>query len=172
MLTTLPVAIMVVGVATSTLPATFLRRRIGRKPGFIGASLLAAVAALLAAYAVQLSSFTLLCLGTFFVWTQGAFVQQYRFAATESVEPIQTGRGVSFVLLGGIVAAFLGPEIAVRSSDWVPGTQYMGSFLAMASLYALTALDLVFYKGQRKAVIQAAEIGHPLGEIASQPPTA
>jgi MFS family permease len=168
-LTTLPVAIMVVGVAISTLPAAFLMRRIGRKPGFIGAALLAGLAALVAVYAVQIGSFVILCTATFLIGAQGAFLQQYRFAAIESVEPAQSGRAVSFVLLGGIVAAFMGPEIAVRASTMIPATTYMGSFLAMAALYGLTAVVLLLYKEQKTSSMVTNSGGRPLTQIASQP---
>ena len=168
-LTTLPVAIMVVGVAVSTLPAAFLMRRIGRKPGFIGAALLASLAALAAGYAVQIGSFGLLCVGTFLIGSQGAFMQQYRFAATESVEADQAGRAVSYVLLGGIAAGFLGPEIAVRASGMIPEVTYMGSFVAMALLYALTALALLFYKQGQEPVVQAPGGGRALRQVAAQP---
>jgi MFS family permease len=168
-LATLPVAIMVVGVAISTLPAAFLMRRIGRKPGFIGGALTAGVAALLAGYAVQIQSFWLLCLATFLVGIQGAFVAQYRFAATESVPTEKSGRAVSFVLLGGIVAAFLGPELAVRASEWMPGAKYMGSFLAMAILYGAAAVALVFYTERSRTVNEVIVEGRPLRKVASQP---
>ncbi len=168
-LTTLPVAIMVVGVALSTLPAAFLMRRIGRKPGFIGAAVLAGLAALGAGYAVQISNFVLLCVATFLIGAQGAFLQQYRFAAIESVEPTQSGRAVSYVLLGGIAAAFLGPEIAVRASNMVPATTYMGSFLAMAILYGVTAVVLLFYKEQIALPATITSGGRPLSQVTSQP---
>jgi MFS family permease len=168
-LTTLPVAIMVVGVAISTLPAAFLMRRVGRKPGFIGGALTAGVAALLAGYAVQISSFYLLCLATFLVGIQGAFVAQYRFAATESVPTEKSGRAVSFVLLGGIVAAFLGPELAVRASEWIPGVNYMGSFLAMAILYGAAAVTLFFYTESSRTTNDVVTDGRPLREVATQP---
>jgi MFS family permease len=159
---------MVVGLALSTLPAAFLMRRFGRKPGFLGAALFAGSAALLAGYAVQESSFTLLCIATFFIGSHGAFVQQYRFAATESVKPERSGRAVSFVLLGGIAAGFLGPEIAVRASELFPAKMYMGSFVAMAGLYALTALVLLFYRERGKVVLAKSEEGRSLREVAAQ----
>jgi MFS family permease len=168
-LTTFPVAIMVVGLALSTLPAAFLMRRIGRKPGFIGAAVVAGLAALLAAYAVQQASFTLLCAATFFIGAHGAFVQQYRFAATESVAPERSGRAVSFVLLGGIAAGFLGPEIAVRASVLIPTALYMGSFLMMAVLYALTALVLLFYRKVGTLVMGLDGEGRSLRDVAAQP---
>lgn len=130
---------------------------------------MAGSAALLAGYAVQISSFFLLCLATFMVGVQGAFLQQYRFAAIESVPPDQAGRAVSFVLLGGIVAAFLGPELAVRASEWIPGTTYRGSFLAMALLYGAAAIALIFYQEGNKTIQEVAKGGRSLRVVASQP---
>jgi len=168
-LTTFPVAVMVVGLAVFTLPAAFLMKAVGRRIGFVSAAALAGLAALLAAYAVQQESFLLLCTATFFIGVNGAFVQQYRFAATESVDPAQSGRAVSTVLLGGIAAGFLGPEIAVRASGMFAATQYMGSFIVMSGIYALAAVVLLFYREQGRLVIAAGEEGRPLREVAAQP---
>ncbi len=159
---------MVIGLALNTLPAAFLMRRFGRKPGFIGAALMAGIAALLASYAVQQNSFALLCIATFFIGSHGAFVQQYRFAATESVEPERSGRAVSFVLLGGIAAGFMGPEIAVRASELFSGALYMGSFVAMTGLYLLTAFVLLFYREVGKVKLGIGAEGRTLREVAAQ----
>src|SRR5437763_13282340 len=74
-LATLPISIQVLGVALSTLPASFLMRRFGRRSGFVASSLVAALAALLAAYAVSVGSFGLFCVSTFFTGINGPFVQ-------------------------------------------------------------------------------------------------
>lgn len=168
-LTTLPVAILVVGLAMFTLPAAFLMKAIGRKRGFIGAAVLAGLATLLAGYAISQGSFLLLCTATFFIGGQGAFVQQYRFAATESVEPERSGRAVSFVLLGGIAAGFLGPEIAVRASELVPGETYVGSFLVMTAIYGLGAVVLLFYQDASRMAAEISEARRPIREVAGQP---
>jgi MFS family permease len=168
-LTTFPVAIMVVGLAIFTLPAAFLMKAIGRKIGFIVAAMMAGFAALLAAYSVSQNSFVLLCVATFFIGAHGAFMQQYRFAATESVEPSQSGRAVSFVLLGGIAAGFLGPEIAVRASELIPNSLYVGSFLVMAAIYVVVAIVLLFYQEQRRSTVEVGEEGRSLREVAAQP---
>jgi MFS family permease len=160
---------MVVGLALFTLPAAYLMKRIGRRIGFISGALMAGLAALLAGYAVSQGSFLLLCVATFFVGANGAFVQQYRFAATESVEPSLAGRAVSFVLLGGIAAGFIGPEIAVRGSALMPATTYMGSFIALAALYGIAILVLVFYKEQQVIAGEAIGEGRSVREVAAQP---
>ncbi len=111
---TLPASLMVVGLALMTIPAAMIMKRIGRRKGFILSAVLAGLSALLAAYAIALGSFALFCLAVLLLGTNSAFAQQYRFAAAESVETRFAGRAVSFLLLSGVVAGFIGPEIAKR----------------------------------------------------------
>ncbi len=143
---TLPIAASVIGVAISTIPAALLMKRIGRKRGFILAAIGASVAALGAAFAIIVHSFFLFCLALLLMGGNSAFILQYRFAAAESVESSYTGRAVSFVLIGGILAGFLGPEIGRSAKDWITSGVYSGSFVAMAILYVISALCLSFLK--------------------------
>jgi MFS family permease len=146
-LATLPIAVAVVGIAIFTIPAALLMKRIGRKRGFIVAAIVAAAGALGAAFAISIQSFSLFCAMMLFIGGNAAFVQQYRFAATESVEPKYAGRAVSFVLVGGIIAGFLGPEIGRDAKDWLGYGAYSGSFVAMALLFVVSAILLLFIRG-------------------------
>lgn len=169
-LATLPVSISVVGVALSTIPAALLMKRIGRRAGFAAAAALAAGAALLAARAVAQADFALFCLGTLLIGVNSAFMQQYRFAATESVSSAYTSRAVSLVLLGGITAGFLGPELAQRSSQWLPAGLYVGSFVSIAILYGIGALLLLFFRNvPPEEDAEAAGEERPLAQIVVQP---
>ncbi|HWQ13957.1 MAG TPA: MFS transporter [Roseiflexaceae bacterium] len=168
-LATLPISIQILGVAVSTVPAAFLMRRYGRRGGFVGSALLAALAALLAAYAVARGSFALFCAATFFTGMNGAFVQQYRFAASESVEPRDAGRAVSLVLVGGIFAGVLGPELARRTKDLLPMGLYTGSFVSLALLYTLSAALLVLLKDIRPPARAALGDERPVGRVVAQP---
>ena len=145
-LATLPIAFGVIGVAAFSIPSALLMQRIGRKRGFILGTLMAAVAWLVAAYAVSIGSFALFCVAIIFSGGNMAFIQQYRFAAAESVEPRYVSRAVSFVLLGGVVAGFLGPEIGARAKDWLGGGLYTGSLVAMAGLYLVVAVLLLLLR--------------------------
>lgn len=89
---TLPIAISVIGVAIFTIPAALVMKKIGRKFGFIVSAVVAAGAALVAAYAIGVGSFFLLCAAMIFIGGNMAFVQQYRFAAAESVETQRVGK--------------------------------------------------------------------------------
>ena len=108
---TLPVALMVIGGATTSFPAAYLMRLSGRKFGFILASFVGISAGLLAAYAIHREVFALFCVASLLIGSQNSFVQQYRFAAAESVTLNNASKAISFMMLGGIVAAYLGPEL-------------------------------------------------------------
>lgn len=142
---TLPASLMVVGLALMTIPAALIMKRIGRRKGFILSAVLAGLSALLAAYAIALGSFALFCLAVLLIGTNSAFSQQYRFAAAESVETRFAGRAVSFLLLSGVVAGFVGPEIAKQTKDLLP-VAYSGSYVALAVLYALVIGILLFMR--------------------------
>lgn len=167
-LATLPSSLAVVSMALTIIPATMLMRRIGRRAGFMLSALTAAFGMALAAVAVLQGSFMLLCLGVVLIGQNSAFGLQYRFAATESVPPEQSGRAVSLVLLGGILAGFLGPQIAKAAKDLLPAL-YAGSFVAPIGLYILAIGLLTFYRDTAMQQTTARNAGRPLAEIARQP---
>lgn len=166
---TLPVSLLVVGVAAFTLPAAFLMRRFGRKRGFILSAVIASLASLLGAYAVAQSSFFLFCLAAFLAGANSAFTQQYRFAAVESVEASLAPRAVSLVMVGGILAGFIGPEIARRAGDVLPLAPYVSAFVALAVINLALGLWLTLMDDVRVAAGGATEPERPLAEIVAQP---
>lgn len=171
-LATLPNSLGVVSTALFSIPAALLMRRIGRKAGFMLSLLVALAGAALAALAVSRGDFVLLCAAVFLMGQHSAFVLQYRFAATESVPAALSGRAVSLVLVGGILAGILGPEIAKRAQDALP-VLYAGSFAALAGLYVLGLLLVLLYRNTsahaNEDAADAQQPERPLGEIARQP---
>lgn len=167
-LATLPISLGVVSTAIISIPGAFLMRRIGRKAAFMLAVTVAALGALLAAYAITNESFVLFCVAGFLIGQNTAFMLQYRFAATESVEPQFSGRAVSLVLLGGILAGYLGPEIAQQAQGLLP-TLYVGSYVALAGLYGIGLVTLLFMQDLRPPKIDKESAGRPLGQIMRQP---
>lgn len=169
-LSTLPLAIAVVGLATTTVPASLMMQRFGRKSGFLTAVGYAVLAALLAAWSLYLQSFMLFCAASFLIGSFTAFLQQFRFAVAESV-PVETiARSLSILMLAGIVAAWLGPEVATRFSDVEGLPLYAGTFVAMAGLLSIAFLILlVFYRNTEPQSLQATGEPRALGEILAQP---
>lgn len=141
-LATLPVSLTIVGLAASTVPAALLMERIGRRAAFVASALFAGCAALVVAVAVIKSSFPLLCLATLALGVNLAFQQQHRFAAAESVPPGRVSHAVSMVMIGTLVAAAAGPQIALALKELVPAHEYAGSFVGVAMLCVGAALVL------------------------------
>lgn len=168
-LATLPVSLGIVSMALMSIPGALLMRRIGRKRGFMLGYLLAAGGALLAAFAISQQSFWLFCAAILLIGQNGAFVLQFRFAAAESVEAPFAGRAISLVLLGGIAAGYLGPEIALRTQNWLPAGLYTGSFAALAILYAVGIILLSLLRHIPAPKVEGEAAGRPLLHIARQP---
>lgn len=118
LLATLPLAALTLGTACSTIPMSMLMRRLGRRFGFMIGATCGALSSALAAYAIMQSNFALFCGSLLLMGVYQACVQYYRFAAVESAPKDYASRAVSFVLLGGVISALIGPTLAVSSSDW------------------------------------------------------
>lgn len=167
---TLPLSMMVVAVAATTIPATMLMRRIGRRAGFALSSLSAAFAVLVAVVALRQASFALFILSMMLFGINMAFTQQYRYAAAESVAPRFVPRAVSFVLLGSIGGAFLGPLLATQGQGWLSSIPHAGTMLALGVLFVVQAmLFLGLGAVQEHAEHAQLRSERPLGEIVRQP---
>ena len=115
---TLPLSMMVVAVAATTIPASMLMRRLGRRRGFMIASIAASLACLVALLALLRSSFALFITATMLFGTNVAFTHQY---------------------LGAIGGAFLGKELATRGQAWLDAVPYGGTMLALSVFFLLQA---------------------------------
>ena len=139
-LATLPMSISVVGIAIGAIIATKVMSLIGRKYGFIFASIGNSLVSIFAAYSIMNQNFILFCFANFFLGVGMAFTHQYRFAAAESVEKSMAPKAISIILFGGIISAFLGPSSANYAKDLVSENLYVGSYLALALLTFIPAI--------------------------------
>jgi len=168
-LSTLPMSISVVGIAVGAIFATKLMSLIGRKAGFIFASLGNSVVSLLAAYSIMEQNFILFCFANFFLGVGMAFTHQYRFAAAESVEKDKIPKAISIILLGGIISAFIGPGIANYSKDIVSDQLYVGSYISLSILMFIPAILFLFYENILKLKTEIKYSGRSYLELISQP---
>lgn len=165
-LATLPVALIVVGVAASTLPTGQLLQHLGRRKVFLGYAGIAVASALLAIKALVVSSFSLFCGAALLMGWAGAAGHQYRFAALEAVAPEQAPKATSVLLFGGVLSAFVGPELAVRGRTLLE-VEYAGSFLLLICSYLAGALILAFYHDERSEMDRGQGGGRSLSTIFS-----
>jgi len=169
-LATLPIAMMMIGTLISTLPASLYMKRVGRRAGFItGVSLGGVAGGLLSFAAIAMDSFWLFCAGNLLLGLYQGFAMYYRFAAADVASPSFRSRAISYVLAGGVVAAFLGPWNASIAADWIATVPSGGPYLVIALLAALAIGLLAFLKVPPSGEPQPGDIQRPLGRIASQP---
>ena len=156
-LATLPLSVTFVAMAATTIPATLLMRRIGRRKGSSLASLSAAVAMAIAIFALRENSFVLFVLAAALFGINMAFTQQYRYAAAESVETRFVPRAISLVLVGSIGGALLGPELATRGQHWIDDIPYGGTMVVVAALYLVQAVLFLTMHSIGRQVDQAEQ---------------
>ena len=174
-LSTLPVAGFSVGAALFALPVALIMRRVGRKYGFMLGCLVGMGGALLAAGAIGWHGFVLLCLAYFLIGGSNAFVQQYRFAATDAGSDAFKSKAISWVMMGGIASAFIGPQLVIHTKDALAPLPFAGAYLAQAGLLFVGLLVLTQYRPLSLAQDTHADKGllqsqaRPLSQIIRQP---
>ncbi|TLU64622.1 MFS transporter [Thalassotalea litorea] len=169
-LATLPLTMMIVGLALSTLLAARLSAKFGRKKATNVGYIIALIGALLAIFAAKNTNFYILIAASLCFGSSLAFSQQLRFAALESVSEVDGPRVISVLMLSGIAAAMIGPEVALLSKDWLPsqGT-YVGSFVALSGLILISMLIFQGFSNPAVAELKTIEkSGRPLSEITRQ----
>lgn len=136
---TVPVTCMIIGTALATSPSAWIIHSWGRRQGFMLGAGLAIPGALLAALAAWLGNFWLFSAALAILGATAAFANQYRFAAADSVPAALKPRAISWVLFGGVLSGFFGPWLSIATRELIPGSDFAGSYVAMAVL-ALVAV--------------------------------
>ncbi|GAA0784500.1 MFS transporter [Marinobacterium sediminicola] len=145
-LITLPVAFQFVGLMLATIPASLIMQRIGRRNGFLLGNCIGLAGAITCLLALQVASFSLFCLGTSLLGVGIGFGMLYRFAAVEVCEKGYESRAISMVMLGGIIAAVLGPNLAVYSRSVLWEVDFSGAFAVLAGVYLLALMLLMWIR--------------------------
>ena len=137
---TLPVALQFLGLMAATIPASLISGKLGRKRGFSIGNIVGISGASLATFALSTHHFYLFCFATFLLGIGIGFGTLYRFAAIEVCSEDARHRAISISMAGGVLAAVLGPNLAVMSQQWSQDGLYIGAF---ASLIGLNVLALI-----------------------------
>lgn len=168
-LATLPLALRQVATMAATIPASLLMQRIGRRDGFLVGTAIGLVGAGIGIYSLTIAHFWLFTLATTCLGLSNGFVGYYRFTAADVADEGFRSQAISWVLAGGIIAAILGPWVAVGSQGWFDSELYIGALVAIVGLQALSGILLL---GLHIPAAVAGDQGHgtrPLAKIVGQP---
>jgi MFS family permease len=167
-LATLPMAMQMLATMMTTIPASLLMKRIGRRSGFLVGASIGLFGAVLATVAVLDHTFLLYITGAALIGSFNGFGNYYRFAAADTATDDWRSRAVSFVMAGGVIAALAGPNLARYTAHLIPEAVYAGSIgstilLYLASLFLLSLVRIPPEPGEVHGTMRR------LGEIARQP---
>ncbi len=168
-LSTLPISLVHFSIMLTTVPASLLMGRIGRRGGFTVGALCGVISGLVSLSAIYFQSFVLLCLGSMFQGMAAAFAWYFRFAAADAAEPALRPKVISLVMLGGVLAGFLGPQTAKWTVHWLDPLVFAGVYV-MVSVFSLIVMVLV--QGINIPALSVAEKaagGRPMSKIIRQP---
>ncbi len=168
-LATLPVTAVVTGTAIATIPASLFMRQVGRKMGFMFGAVIGMTGAAICSYAIWIGHFWAFVFGAILVGMYTAFGNYYRFAAVDIAGEKNRSKAVSYVLAGGVIAGFIGPQIASHSKDLFAPFLYMGSYLSIVLLGFLALLFISFVKIPKMHIPDHEQAQRPLSEIVRQP---
>lgn len=166
---TLPLFVVQLGIMATTIPASLLMGRIGRRGGFTVGAMIGIISGLVSTVAIYQQSLPLLCLGTFLQGSSTSFAWYFRFAAADAADPTRRAKAISLVMAGGVLAGFIGPQVAKWAVDWLSPHIFAGVYLATSMLAAGV---LVLVQGVRIPTLtdtERADSGRPLAEIMRQP---
>ncbi len=165
---TIPLGLQFLAMTLSTIPASLFMGRYGRRAGFLVGVSLGLAGTLLAGYAVLEGSFGLFCAAAVLLGSFNATGQFYRFAAAEVASEALRARAIGLVLAGGIVAAFMGPNLAAWTRH-LAGPEFAASYLFLSGLYLVGLVAILGLRIPMPAPGALPSAGRPLREVAASP---
>lgn len=169
-LATLPVSLFNLGMAVGAIPAAMVMTRWGRRNGYVLGAVFGIVSGLVATFGIVSAAFSIFCLGTLLAGFYAACVQSYRFAAADIAPDGFREKAISWVMVGGLAAAIIGPQLAIWTRETLPAAPFAGSFLSQALLALLAIPVLMLLRNPSPAGLPSrANTGRPLSVIMRTP---
>jgi len=171
-LATVPVTSYNIGVAIGAVVSNSVMRKIGRKHGFMLGTLIGITGMVLTGLAITAQHFWFFCLALGCNGLAGGFVQQYRFAAADRGTASFKPKAISTIMLGGIAAAIIGPQLIIWTSDIAAPVPFAGTFYFAIVLFILSFIVLLFLNPSNLSSQEnndCKNTGRPLSEIILQP---
>jgi MFS family permease len=174
-LASLPLALLVVGSASTVVPISALSRRAGRRTGLATALAIATVGAVGVVVAGELDSFALLLAASLLFGAGNTAVMLARYAAVDLSTPDERGRAIGRVVFATTFGAVAGPNLmepagSVATSLGLP--ELTGLFLTSIAAFALAGLVLTVFLRPDPLKVAAGfeEAPGPLEERAAAAP--
>lgn len=130
---TLPLSMIILGTALSARPLARFMQNHGRRAGFLLAVAAGSIGAMISAGAIWIGSFWLFMAGSLLTGVYMSAQGFYRFAATDTAPQDFAPKAISWVMVGGLFAAVIGPAL-VRYTDGMTAVPFLATYLAILAL--------------------------------------
>ena len=168
-LATLPLGLTYLSMMLTMIPGSLLMKKFGRRSGFSVGGAVGVLGGLISALAIYQHNFSLFCFGAGLFGVANGFAQFYRFAATEVVEPAYKSKAISWVLAGGLVAAFVGPNVARITRELIPEAVFSASYLCIALFCMGVVVVQLFLKIPMPSYEEISGKRRPLRYVLTRP---
>ena len=165
---TAPITAFVTGTLIASFPSAMLMKRFGRRPVFIGGAVVGLAGTALAAQAIIWGHFGLFVAACALQGVYQATANYYRFAAADAASDEFRPRAISWVLTGGVAAAFLGTLIVMGTAKLLDPFMFAASYMTGAGL-AILAMPVLAALTVPPPVDISAGQGRTIPQILREP---
>lgn len=146
-LATIPTATGLIAAALTAYPASMFMKKYGRVRGFQIGGFFALLSGILTFYGVYSANFIIFTIGVMIHGVFQSFSAFYRFCAMEVTPPSRHKQSVSYILAGGLLAAFVAPSAAqfFEANFFLP-IPFAGTYILIIFLSFLTQTMLLLLK--------------------------
>ncbi len=143
---TLPITMIIIGSMISAPILAQVTQVFNRRISFLFGILGGFIGCLTCIAGLIYQSFTILLLGSLFHGLYMAAQAFYRFAAVDNITEKYKVHAISFVMVGGLFAAIIGPQTAKFTLNYFGSIPFAGSYLAAVGMNLIGVLLFFFFK--------------------------
>ena len=166
---TLPLGLAYLSTMMTVIPASFFMKHFGRRAGFALGGTIGMLGGTISATGIYHGNFVLFCTGSALFGMAAGFSHFYRFAAAEIVDESYKSRAISWVLAGGLVAAFVGPNAAGMTREMIPQALFSASCAFIALFCAGIIVMQLFIRIPMPTIEESQSVRRPLGFVLTRP---
>ncbi|MFW2542630.1 MFS transporter [Primorskyibacter sp. 2E107] len=146
---TLPISLIVLGSMLSATPLSALMQRYGRRAGFWAGAAGGALGGLICFYGLYIASFPVFLIGSLCTGVYMSAQGFYRFAAADTASDDFRPKAISYVMAGGLISAFIGPQLSKVGAGLIESpsavvSSFAGIYLFVVTLNVLGSLLFLF----------------------------
>ncbi|MEL6617411.1 MAG: MFS transporter [Pseudomonadota bacterium] len=144
-LVTLPISLIVFGSMTTAPWLSNVMQRFGRRTGFLIGATGGLIGSAIAAYAITIGNFWVFLLGSYLTGIYMSSQGFFRFAATDTASDAFKPKAISYVMAGGLISAFIGPQIVGYMTADNPDASAMRYFDIYLVAMALNVVGMALF---------------------------